>query len=161
MKKIILVCLFFAIILFSVPASTVFVYIERGNIAMNNLPIDADLSIWVNRVEDGVMDILFDSGHIVFSNNSGRNQIDDFRTLDQIAKSGGAEILVSVVLNVSTADDTMVISGEYKIYNLNTDDIIYSNSYVFNNALQRTSQAIEDRLFSAGQNVGRRIESVL
>ncbi|MCL2294833.1 MAG: hypothetical protein FWC36_08225 [Spirochaetes bacterium] len=160
MKRIILFCMFFAVIVFLAPAATVFVYIERGDIALS-MVCEEDVFVWVNRLEDGVMDILFDSGHIVFSNNSGRNQISDFRALNRLARSGGAEILVSVTFNLKTADNTMIISGEYKVYNLNTSDIIYSNNYVFSNALQRTSQGIAERLFLAGQSVGKRIESIL
>jgi len=162
-ERKVLFCLFFAIILSLAPAGaeTVFVYIEKGNIVLNS-GINEDAVLWITRIEDGIMDILFDSGHIVFSNDSGRNQIGDFESLNQLAKSGGAEFLVSAVLNLDIADDTMIISGEYKVYNLFTDDIIFKNNYVFNDPMQRLSyNNIEEKLFSAGQSVGKQIEPTL
>jgi len=157
----VLFCFFFVIILSSIPvyAETVFVYIEKGDMVLNN-GINDDAVLWITRIEDGIMDTLFDSGHIVFSNDSGRNQIGDFEVLNQLAKSGGAAILVSAVLNLKISDDAMVISGEYKVYNLFTDDIIFTNNYVFNDPLQKRN-SIEDKLFSAGKSVGKQIESTL
>ncbi|MCL2705127.1 MAG: hypothetical protein FWE72_02840 [Spirochaetaceae bacterium] len=163
MKRKVLFCLFFAIILSFIPvyAETVFVYIEKGDIVLNS-GINEDAVLWITRIEDGIMDTLFDSGHIVFSNDSGRNQIKDFETLNQLAKSGGAEFLVSAVLNLKIADDAMIISGEYKVYNLFTDDIVFTNNYIFNDPLQRRlSSNIEEKLFLAGQSVGKQIEPTL
>ena len=163
MRIRVLFCVFLAVILLSVPAvaETVFVYIEKGDIILNS-GINDDAALWITRIEDGIMDILFDSGHIVFSNDSGRNQIRDFETLNQLAKSGGAAILVSAVLNLQIADDSVIISGDYKVYDLYTDDIIVSNKYVFNDSLQKLSyNLIEEKLFSAGKSVGKKIEPIL
>ena len=163
MRKRVLFFIFLAIVLLSVPAwaETVFVYIEKGNIVLSS-GINDDAALWITRIEDGIMDILFDSGHIVFSNDSGRNQIRDFETLNQLAKSGGAAVLVSAVLNLQIVDNTVIISGDYKVYDLFTDDIIASNKYVFNDPLQKISYTlIEEKLFSAGKSVGKKIQPVL
>jgi hypothetical protein len=159
MRKITLFCLLFVIALFSVPAETIFVYIEKGDIPANNLTKDS--AFLINRVEDGIVDTLFENGHIVFSNNSGENQITDFEVLNQIAKSGGAAILISASVNLKITGDAMIISGEYRVYNLFTDKIIYRNSYAFNNAVQKNSFGIEEKLFLAGQSVGKQIEATL
>jgi len=160
-KKIILICVFFVVILFSASADTVFVYVEKGNMVLGTTRINEDAVRWITRFEDGIMDILFESGHIVFSHDSGRNQISDFRTLDRLAKSGGADILASVVLNLKVVDDGIEISGEYKLYNLSNDNIIHSSKHIFNDTFQRGPSAIEEKLFLAGQLVGRQIRPIL
>ena len=160
-KRIILVYVFLIVILFSAPASTVFVYVEKGDMVLVTTRISEDAVRWITRFEDGIMDTLFESGHIVFSHDSGKNQVSDFRTLDRLAKSGGAEILASVILNLEVADDAIVISGEYKLYNLSTNNIIHSSKHIFNDTFQRGPSAISDKLFLAGQLVGRQIRPVL
>ena len=165
MVKRALFCFLFVIFSFSffperASAETVFVYIEKGNINLNN-EIKEDAVLWINRVEDGIMDILFESGHIVFSNDSGRNQIKEFEKLNQLAKSGGAAILISAVLNLKITDDIITISGEYKVYNLYTDNIIYKNNYIFNDVVQKNSSILEEKLFLAGQSVGKQIGPAL
>ncbi|MCL2793278.1 MAG: hypothetical protein FWD87_09325 [Spirochaetaceae bacterium] len=163
MKKILIFCVFIIILSsITVGADTIFVYVEKGDMVINNR-ISEDAIVWVTRFEDGIMDILFESGHIVFSNDSARNQIPDFRALDQLAKSGGAEILASIVLNFEIVDDAIVVSGEYKIYNLFTDDIIRASSHVFNDTLpqRRTLASIGEKLFLAGQMVGRQIRPTI
>ena len=159
MAKKILFSLFFTLIIFSASAETVFVYIEKGNIVLNNMK-NVDTVLWINSVEDGIVDTLFESGHIAFSNNSGKNQIKNFNDLSQLAKSGGAAVMVSAVLNLNFTGNEMVISGEYKVYNLYTDDIIKTGSYIFNNALTPAA-VVEEKLFVAGQNVGKKVESAL
>ena len=160
MGRKILFCFFLTIVLFSLPAETVFVYIEKGNIVLNNA-IDEKTSLWITRIEDGMMDILFDNGHIVFSNDSGRNQIEDFEALNQLAKSGGASFLVSAILNLNISDEEMIISGEYKVYDLYTDDVIYENNYIFNDDLKKQTNNIEENLYLAGQSVAKQIEPAL
>jgi hypothetical protein len=97
MKKI-----FSVIVLFNVlsllSAETVFIYIEKGEININNLVKD-DSVVWINSMENGVTDSFFENGHIVFSGNSGANPVKELQKLNQMAKSGGAAtILVSAVL---------------------------------------------------------------
>jgi hypothetical protein len=135
-------------------AETVFVYIDKGDFIIEK-KITEDSRTWINSIENGILDTLFENGHIVFSGNSGANQIKDFEKLNQLAKSGGAKILISTVLNFSiTNSDVFTTTGEYTVYNLFTDDIIYSGKYDFNDIFKSSEFYVEEKLFSIGQFLG-------
>ncbi len=153
LKKLIFL-LVLANAMFLLNAETVFVYIDKGEFVIEK-ELNDDSKIWINSIENGIMDILFESGHIVFSGNSGANQIIEFEKLNQLAKSGGAGILVSAVLNCRiTNSDVFITAGEYKVYNLSTDNIIYSGKYDFNDIYKSSEFYVEEKLFSVGQYLG-------
>jgi len=154
-KKTILLVIFLNIIL-SLHAETVFVYIEKGDIKVNDYAKDNSL-IWVNSIENGIMDSFFESGHIVFSGNSGKIEVKDFEKLNQLAKSGGASIMVAATLNFNIKNENLNTSGEYCVYNLFTDDIIYKGNYSFDDVFKNNPTFIEDKLFSAGQILGNSV----
>ena len=154
-KKAFFLGIFFNIIL-SLSAETVFVYIEKGDIMVNDYTKENNL-LWVNSIENGIMDSFFENGHIVFSGNSGKIEVKDFEKLNQLAKSGGASIMIAATLNFSIKNENLNTSGEYRVYNLFTDDIIYKGNYSFDDVFRNNPTFIEDRLFSAGQMLGNSV----
>lgn len=160
MKKIALFILLFNIVI-ALSAETVFVYIEKGQINLGK-GIDDDSIEWINSMEKGVMDIFFESGHIIFSDNSGKNQYNSFKVLDQTAKASGANYLIYANLNFQVDKNNNITPwGNYKIHNLKNDVIAHDGEYKIENAFKSNSKTIYEQLFEMGETVGKEVVNVL
>ena len=137
---------------------TIFVYIGKGEVAES---INLRLNELVNSLESGVMDSFFNNGHIVFSDNSAVNQFDSFEKLNQLAKRGGANILITADMNLQHEGGSIIVSGEYSVYNLFNDNVIYYGDYKASENKSLSHEEITEKFFDTGKSIGDEVVRTL
>ncbi len=116
---------------------------------------------YLSAVEDGVMDVFFDGGHIVFNVGSfsvvGGSAVQARYDVREMAKDGGASFAVHVTMDVIETEDGMIepVRVEYRFVNVSTDQILTQGRMELDNSGEGRRVPWEDACFSAGQDIAR------
>lgn len=128
MKKTILCLLLMCGMVTAISAETVLLFSEKPTGVGNEQES-------VGYIEDGIMDVFFTAGHIIF--NGGYQQFDEETTESQNtfvddlsfrqAKSGGAHYVLQVQLRFNEDDqDTLPVKALYRFYELKSEEQLVS-----------------------------------
>ncbi len=122
-----------AIIPSFVSAETVFIYtVSEGT--------ESTLKDSVPYLEDGIMETMFDAGHIVFNDSSTKpvrkkgldtyKEPEDFLT----AKKGGATFLMEISVHYRIEEDKEIpVSADYRLFNVISGKLLKDGTSVFEN----------------------------
>ena len=110
-------------------------------------------------VEDGIMNVLFDDGHIVFNAGiTGENEslaIVSDRLSVRLAKNGGAGWLVELDLEYGLIEEARVLKrAEYRLYNMMTDAHIVTADIDVADVRTRDDQKIAELCLLLGEGIG-------
>ena len=158
MKKTALSLLFLGILLSSAYSETVMLFSEEPTGIGN----ERDSVIYI---EDGIMDVFFNAGHIIF--NGGYQQFDQENTAARstfgdtpsfrIAKSGGADYMLQVQLEFTQDDqDPLPVKALYSFYHLNSEEKLAGGEVLLTEAGQREEVEEEVLIRRMGRHVGTR-----
>ena len=156
MKKI-TVILIFSILLFQAYSETLLVYTR------NNVEAEEDFPAAVLKaqaaVEDGIMSVLFDDGHIVFNAGVVKDEEDldivSDRVSVRVAKNGGASWLVEVDLYYTqSGDEKQFTKAEYSLYDLNKDEQLISEQVSVQDVRTRDDQKLDELCQLLGEGIG-------
>ena len=115
----------------------------------------------LSAVEDGVMDVMFDSGHIVFNLGSfsviGPSAVQARYDIRETARDGGATYAVQVTMDVRDLEDNTVepVSLEYRFVNVDTDRILAEARMSLSRDVGGRKVSWGDVCFRAGQEIAR------
>lgn len=133
-------------------SENVYVYVEKGIIDIEEPEINIFNTELLNIMEDGVMESFFEQGYIVFAANSSITTFSNDSILNQAAKSGGADLLLKVVVNYSEKENIIDINGNYVFYNLYSDSVVTEGEYNLPDDFNSSGIRIEDLFFSVGRS---------
>ena len=110
-------------------------------------------------VEEGIMSVLFNDGHIVFNagvvSSNEKLDIASDRLSVRLAKNGGASWLLEVDLGyVSKGPEISLANAEYRLYHLNTDKEIISGEVSPAEVKSRPDQDDEELGEAMGEGIG-------
>ncbi len=153
MKKKLLYGLFLLFSGFLLYGETIFIYtVSEGT--------EATLKNSVPYLEDGVMEVLFDAGHIVFNASSTTPVIKkglssykepaDFLT----AKSGGASFLLEIAMHYSVADKKEIPEyADYRLYNVISGKLLKDGKIHIGKEGKNKKKSGEEKLTDMGRNM--------
>ena len=142
------------IILSPAAAETVMLYSDRPSGI-------GDETSAIHYIEDGIMEIFFDAGHIIFNgtygmmegDESGDSPFDD-NPVYRIAKSGGASYVLSVRLSFTEdMEELLPVSAAYEFIELLTERHLSSGTVL----LERSDGWKEKEPYELVQNMGRKL----
>ncbi|MFO7731452.1 MAG: hypothetical protein R6V86_11895 [Spirochaetia bacterium] len=156
MKKTAISLLFIGILLSPAYTETVMLFSEEPTGVGN----ERDSVIYV---EDGIMDVFFSAGHIIF--NGGYQQFDqeskdaqspfDDTPSFRLAKSGGADYMLQVQLEFTKDDeDSLPVKALYSFYHLNSEERLASGEVLLSEAGEREELDEEVLIRRMGRHVG-------
>jgi len=157
MKKTIFCLLLMCGIAAAIPADTILLFSEKPTGVGNEEES-------VGYIEDGIMDVFFTAGHIIF--NGGYQQFDEETTESQNtfvddlsfrqAKSGGAHYVLQVQLRFNENDeDTLPVKALYRFYELKSEEQLVSGEVLL--AESGDQEELED--WELIQKMGREVGS--
>ena len=156
MKKTALSLVLLGILLSPAYTETVMLFSEEPT-GMGN---ERDSVIYV---EDGIMDVFFSAGHIIF--NGGYQQFDQESAAAQstfgdtpsfrIAKSGGADYMLQVQLEFTPdKQDSLPVKAHYSLYHLNSEEKLAGGEVLLTEAGEREELEEEVLVRRMGRYVG-------
>ena len=107
------------------------------------------------------MDVMFDSGHIVFNVGSfsvvGSSAVQVRYDVREMAREGGATYAVQVTMDVQELDNNEVEPQrlEYRFVNVDSDRIMTQGSMELINIVDGARRSWGDVCFAAGQEIAR------
>ncbi|MFW5844193.1 MAG: hypothetical protein ACOCW6_09720 [Spirochaetota bacterium] len=125
-RRFLLFALGLMLIASSVPAETVLVAVYQSGTG----ELKDQSRFFLSAVEDGVMDVMFDEGHIVFNLGSfsvvGPSAVQARYDIRETARDGGAAYAVEVTMDVNELEDGTIepVSLDYRFVNVDTDRIL-------------------------------------
>src|SRR6056297_86811 len=158
MKKTVLSLLLLGILLSPAYTETVMLFSEKPTGIGNE-------HYSVIYVEDGIMDVFFSAGHIIF--NGGYQQFDQESAVAQntfgdtpsfrLAKSGGANYMLKVQLEFTQDDqDSLPVKVLYRLYHLNSEKKLAGGEVLLTEAGEREELEAEVLVRRMGRYVGTR-----
>lgn len=141
-------------VLMPVAAETVMIYSERS------LGLGDEQSA-IRYIEDGIMEVFFDAGHIIFNGTyemiaeveEEKNLFND-SPVNRIAKSGGAAYVLNIQLRFSEDEnDLLPVSASYKFIDLETERNLASGLV----SLEKGKDWKEKEPHELVQSLGRRL----
>lgn len=146
-----------ALIASSVPAETVLVAVyQSGTGEMKD-----QSRFFLSAVEDGVMDVMFDEGHIVFNLGSfsvvGGSAVQARYDVRETARDGGATYAIQVTMDVNELEDDTVepVSLDYRFVNVDSDQIFAQGRIDLTRESDGRTRSWGDVCFLAGQEIAR------
>ncbi len=151
MKKKLITVLMLVIPVCIIYAETIFVYtVSEGT--------DKTLKTSVPYLEDGVLDVLFDAGHIVFNASSikpvEKKGLDSYKEPEDFltAKSGGASFLLEIAMHYTLKDDKEVPrSAEYHLYNVISGRLLTDGKVLIEKDAGGKKKSNEEKLTDMGR----------
>ncbi len=152
MFKNMLLFILFVFCSVTLSAETIFIYtVSEGT--------DSTLKESVPYLEDGILDELFEAGHIIFNASSTRavteKGLDSYKEPEDflIAKSGGASFLMEIALHYRIEDEKEVpVSADYRLFNVISGKLLKNGTrrMVQDDGEEKTS---EERLTDMGRSI--------
>jgi hypothetical protein len=145
-----------------VVAETVMVYVEEQGPGVSG----DGVRYYLSAVEDGVMDVFFDAGYIIFNAGTPRNaeeasQESDAEVLD-IALTGGAQLVirVAVKLEKGRSDELFPVYHAYSVRKVGSPREHSGDSGNVDSLVDDPRQGVQSG-FNLGQAIARRVLSQL
>lgn len=115
----------------------------------------------LSAVEDGVMDVMFEEGHIVFNLGSfsvvGASAVQARYDVRETARDGGATYAMQVTMDVNELEDATVepVSLDYRFVNVDSDRILAQGRIDLTRDVDGRTRSWGDACFLAGQQIAR------
>jgi hypothetical protein len=143
MKKIVLSILFLMCALISLSGETVFLYIQNNVDKTDTRPV----LILPRYLEEGVLDVFFDAGHIILSGTDVQMRIprDAEPVSLRLARNDGAVLLLEVFIEFPEGElerESVPVSVSYQI--ILTDDTILLAEGKLDTRLEKTDKTYEE-----------------
>ena len=134
-------------------AETIFIYtVSEGS--------DTTLKSSVPYLEDGVLDALFDAGHIVFNASSTKpvkqKGLDSYKEPEDFltAKAGGASFLLEIDMHYLVSDEKEIPqSADYRLYNVISGTLLQKGRMQIEKSTGDLKKSNEEKLTDMGQSM--------